>query len=39
MLVFARRFFDFIDIINPPELMERMKNELYERYQKYCEEV
>lgn len=39
MLVFARRFFDFIDIINPPEIRERMKKELYERYQKYCEEV
>ena len=39
MLVFARRFFDFIEIIDPPETREKMKKELFERYQKYCEEI
>lgn len=39
MKVFARRFVDFIDIIYPTELRKQMKKELYERYNKYCEEV
>jgi hypothetical protein len=36
MLIWARRFFDFVEVISPPSLREKLKDDISKAYEKYC---
>lgn len=39
MLIWARRFFDFVEIISPLSLRQRLRDDIAEAYEKYNQEV
>lgn len=39
MLIWARRFFDFVEIISPLSLRQRLRDDIAEAYEKYSQEV
>ena len=36
MLIWARRFFDFVEVISPKSLRQRLKDDITKAYEKYC---
>lgn len=36
MLIWARRFFDFVEVISPKSLRQRLKDDISKAYEKYC---
>ena len=39
MLIWARRFFDFVEVISPRSLRQRLKEDIAKAYEKYSKDV
>ncbi len=39
MLIWARRFFDFVEILSPDSLRQKLKDDITKAYEKYSKDV
>jgi predicted DNA-binding transcriptional regulator YafY len=39
MLIWARRFFDFVEILSPDSLRQKLKDDITKAYETYCKDV